>query len=306
MPPASSQISIVIPVHNREATLHRTLASIDAQTMSPAAVILVDNGSTDSSLSILHTWASSRPHATVVTEPRRGACAARNRGLAMVTTPRVMFFDSDDVMLPRHVEEFDMAARLHPDAGILGRDITATFLSGRSRRLTFTASSPFFHHIFRASLSTQRIVCHTDLVRSVGGWDETLPGWNDLELGVRLLLTSPQLHNLRGTPTVITYETPGSITGSSFSAHPGRWELSLQAIRRDLLAAGRADLMHWVDAKAMILAARYAAEGAPDEASRLREATLAATLHPHRMSLIYRHNLAFGRLTWMLARILFP
>ena len=45
----SSLITIVIPVYNREVTLLRTLRSIESQSVAPAEVILVDNGSTDGS-----------------------------------------------------------------------------------------------------------------------------------------------------------------------------------------------------------------------------------------------------------------
>ncbi len=299
-------ITVVIPVFNREATLARTLDSIDAQTRRPAAVVLVDNGSADASLSILQHWASTRPHVSVAVERRPGACAARNRGLAMVSTPFVMFFDSDDVMLPRHVEDFSRAIASSPDTDIFGRNIIAEAADGTRRKLYYKAVAPMFNHIFRGSLSTQRMVVRTDLVRRVGGWDEALAGWNDFELGVRLLLASQRIKDLGGEPTVVTYATPGSITGDSFTAHPGRWESSLDAIRRDVERAGRTELIPLVEARTMILAAQYAREGSDDLAKQLYDSVIATTRHPRRMSLIYRHNRLFGRLTWPLAAILFP
>ena len=299
-------ITIVIPVYNREATLARTLGSIDAQTVAPAAIVLVDNGSADASLSILQQWASTRPGVTVAVEPRPGACAARNRGLAMVRTPFVMFFDSDDVMLPRHVEDFTRAITEHPGVDIFGRDILAENADGSRRRNYFSARWPMFSHLFRASLGTARMVARTGLVRRVGGWDENLLGWDDFELGVRMLLTSPRLHDLGGKPTVLTYATPGSLTGRSFTAHPERWEPSLEAIRRDMERTGRPDLLKWVDGVSMILAAQYAREGSETLSARLYDAVMARTRHPRRMALIYRHNRLFGRLTWPLVRVMFP
>ena len=79
----SNPITIVIPAYNRAHTLSRTLASIEKQNVAPAKVVLVDNASSDSTLSLIRDWAA-KPHpfeVTVVAEQKRGACAARNRGV---------------------------------------------------------------------------------------------------------------------------------------------------------------------------------------------------------------------------------
>lgn len=301
----SQLITIVIPVYNRADTIGRTLASIDAQTMQPATLVLVDNASRDASLSILNQWAATHECVTVATQPRPGAPAARNRGLEEVRTPYVMFFDSDDVMLPGHVEEFDRALRDNPGIDIVGRDIVTRFLDGSERRLYFKAGpDAMFHHMFRGSLSTARFVARTELVRAVGGWDESLKGWDDFELGVRLLLTRPTLLDIGGKPSVIALQTEESLTGLSFTAHPERWEPSLEIIRELAVKSGDPEMVRWADARAMVLAAQYAREGSHDLARRLYDKTIARTDAPRRMALLYHHNRIFGRLTWPLARIL--
>lgn len=297
----SEFITIVIPVLNREATIERTLASVYAQSLRPAEVIIVDNGSTDSTYSIVDKWVASRPYASILKEPKPGACAARNRGLELVKTPYVMFFDSDDEMLPHHVRDFEEAAS-RTRADIIGRTILTEFSNGTRRHLWFSARTPMFRHLFNSTLSTQRIIVKTELVRRVGGWNETLPGWNDFELGVRLLQTSPKMYHLFGKPSVITYQTPGSITGTSFSEHPERWEKSLAVIREEIAPR----LRPLVDARTMVLAARYAAEGATEHARRLYDEVMSRTPHKRRMAFVYRHNLIFGHGTWVLVRLLFP
>lgn len=306
--PVVSPITVVIPVYNRAHTVERTLRSIDAQTLKPAAVILVDNNSTDASLSILHSWASSRPYATVTSESRPGACAARNRGLELVETPFVMFFDSDDEMLPVHVADFTKAILSHPSVDIFGRDLLLRTPGAPDRTLYFSAYNAMFNHIFRGCLSTQRVVLRTELVRRVGGWDESLPGWDDFELGVRLLLATDRIYDLGGKPSVLTHFTDESITGTSFGLHPERWELSLETIRRDIRASRRSDLDCWVDSRSAILAAQYAREGREDLAESLMSRLLSSPTgrrYRHRLRLIYHHNRLFNRLTWLLARILF-
>ena len=101
----TSPITIVVPVYNREYLLQRTLDSIACQSVAPAKIVLVDNASSDSSLEMMHRWAEkiTSCEVKVCVETKKGAAAARNRGLREVDSDFVMFFDSDDVMLPGHV-----------------------------------------------------------------------------------------------------------------------------------------------------------------------------------------------------------
>ncbi len=312
-----SPISVVIPVYNRESTLERTLCSIDEQRVKPAYVVLVDNGSADRSAEIISSWAEGKDNVTVVTEPKRGACAARNRGLAEVRSEFVCFFDSDDVMLPEHIREFSEKIAHNPGGDIFGRNIIVRLLDGTEKTCYFSSRSPMFNHLFRSSLSTGRIVVRTALVRLVGGWDESLSGWDDYELGVRLLLATDKVAAVSGKPSVVAFQQAESLTGTDFSSHPERWERALDRVRDVCLQAGRKDLLKWIDARAMILAAQYALEArmSADEnticlalklSDALREKVLARTSYPVRMKMIYAHNLWFKRLTWLMARILFP
>lgn len=163
-------ITIVIPAYNRAHTLPRTLASVARQTLMPARIVLVDNDSSDLTLAMMQEWAAAHDclDVMVLTEKKRGACAARNCGLAKVETDFVMFFDSDDEMLPEHVADFSAAIMSHPDIDIFGRSIINESLDGCRRKAYFTAKDPLFNHLFRSSLSTQRIVVRTSLVRKVG------------------------------------------------------------------------------------------------------------------------------------------
>lgn len=316
-----SPITIVIPVYNRAHTIGRTLRSIDRQSVRPAHIIIVDNASTDASLSIINTWASDRSDVTVRSEPRRGASVARNCGLREVSTEWAMFFDSDDEMHPSHIEDYTRAILKHPEADIFGRDIITHFIDGSIRRLYFHAGREnMFHHIFRASLSTQRYIARTSLFRRVGAWNESLVGWNDYELGVRLLLASPVMVNIGGKPSVTTHQQEDSISGLLASDNHALWETAIDTVRgifRNLpdSCALRDRYLYWIDTRAMILAATYEHEARRSSSPQFKETAhklarqlYSRTLHsshaPHIMlRAIYRHNLIFGRLSWLLARI---
>lgn len=312
-----SSISVVIPVLNREKTLPATLKSIAEQTVQPTETILVDNGSTDNSWHIMGEWAKGMDNVTLLIAPQKGACAARNAGLKRVTTEFVEFFDSDDIMLPNHIEDFAEAISQNPSADIFGRDIYLQEETGRKRRLYFSAENPMFNHIFRSSLSTGRIVVRTDLVRRVGGWDESLDGWDDYELGVRLLLNKPILFRLNGRPSVIALQHADSISGLKLSTHPSRWENAIETIRQILIAHNDTRTLNWIDARCMILAAQYRRESdnqidnnqrrrSESLASSLRGKVMRRTSHPVRMNMVYLHNRYFNRLTWIIVRLLFP
>ncbi len=298
-----SPLTIVIPVYNRARTLPRLLRSIDAQTLAPAAVVLVDNASTDDSMRVMTEWAGRRCDTKVVSQPRRGASAARNRGLQEVATEWTMFFDSDDEMLPRHVEEFSRAIADNPLAGIIGRNVIYR-RNGTERVTYYSESSPLFNHLFRSTLSTLRYVARTSLFRTVGGWDESLSGWDDYELGVRLLLQKPVMATVPGPPSVRVYFESESISGETFGAHPERWERSLDLIRKHL--EGRKADNVWLDARTVILAAEYAREGFGGLSARLRDKVLSRTASPWRMRLVYAYMMHFGRFAWVFARMLFP
>lgn len=265
--------AIVIPVYNRESTIVRCLDSIAGQKgIDRFELIVVDNGSTDSSVETMQIWKADHPDVAVqlLHQSRRGACAARNRGLESVTEPYTLFFDSDDEMLPGHLARLLTAINKHPDTEVFGWDITCELRDGRLYRAPFISDDALFNHLRVTTFATQRFAVRTELVRSAGGWDEDLAGWNDYEFGTRLLLLSPKIMKLEDTdrPLVMTYFTEDSITGRSFSPTPQKWENSLDGIE-ELLSINRPDLLKVVAFRRAILAGIYAKEGAHDDSRRL-------------------------------------
>lgn len=260
-------LSVVIPVRNRAHLVERTLRSLAAQTAEPAAIVLVDNGSTDSTVEVLQRWAANRPNVEIISQPKPGATAARNAGLARVRTPYVLFFDSDDIMPPRHIEEVAAAIRANNRPQILEFESVFINPEGKRKYSPLRGGDELENHIFHATLATQRYAASTELVRSVGGWNETLPGWNDLELGVRLLAARPSLVKIRLSEPVEIYTHADSITGTDFSSKAGQWEHALDCCEQALN-----DFPHHrrlINYRRAILAGRYRREGHPELAPGL-------------------------------------
>ena len=87
-------LSVVIPNYNRAALIGETLDNVLAQTRPPDEVIVVDDGSTDDSVSVIERYGK---RVTLIRQANAGPGAARNRGLAAARGELIQFMDSDDL-----------------------------------------------------------------------------------------------------------------------------------------------------------------------------------------------------------------
>lgn len=275
-----TELTIVIPVKDRAHTLPRTLRSVAEQTLRPLDVVIVDNGSGDDSAGLAAAWCDAVAplgiRATLLHEPTPGAAAARNRGLAAVTTPYVMFFDSDDMMLPGHTRRIADFFAANPTVDLLGFDIACRDSDGWTTYKAVADTNLMRGHILHSSFATQRFAAATELVRAAGGWNEELAAWDDLELGVRLLLNSASTAMVHGDSGVIVYHTEDSITAAGYAANLRSMELAVEEMERSLRARGREEDLAWTAAKRMVLGAMLRREGAAGDARRIEAPALAA------------------------------
>lgn len=98
-------ISILMPVYNVEKYIEKTLESVKAQTYKDFEVIMVDDGSTDSSGEICDRWAAEDSRFRVIHKQNEGVSVARNTALANIRGDYIFFMDSDDIILPETLEE---------------------------------------------------------------------------------------------------------------------------------------------------------------------------------------------------------
>lgn len=104
------RVSLIIPVYNSEKYLDRCIESVSNQTYKETEIILVDDGSTDSSSAICDGWAKKDGRIKVVHKSNEGAGLARNSGLDVATGEYLLFIDSDDYIQPETVEKCIKAA----------------------------------------------------------------------------------------------------------------------------------------------------------------------------------------------------
>lgn len=302
-------VSIVIPVRNRSGLISRCLDSVYAQTRRPAKVIVVDNASTDDTVQTIEDWMASHKDLAVVilSESTPGASAARNKGLEAVETEFVFFFDSDDEMKPRLLER---ALDTIGDNDIVHWKGEVKGLDGKSYVKSYYTDSYLRRQFYNSVLSTQLVMARTSLFRSIGGWNEAASVWNDWEIGIRLLMTSPRITALPET-LVLIHAQAASITGKAFKERIGEWENTLRIVEQAVEESNRSvtekkKMLDMVAYRRVVLAAHYNREGAFEAAGNLLTQTLKTTrLSPTDkllLRLIYKYTSLGGRAAYYLWR----
>lgn len=113
----NSLVSIIIPGYNAEDYLDKCISSVVNQTYKNLEIILVDDGSSDSTLSKFNSWAEKDGRIKVLHQENKGLALARNTGISAATGEFVMFADSDDY-LENDMVEFLLDLSLKYDADV--------------------------------------------------------------------------------------------------------------------------------------------------------------------------------------------
>lgn len=113
-------ISVIVPVYNTEQYLRQCLDSILVQTYRQLEIILVDDGSTDNSLTICNDYASKDSRITVFQTDHVGVSAARNKALDVSHGEYIGFVDSDDYILPDMYENLVKGFSADHDIYVVG------------------------------------------------------------------------------------------------------------------------------------------------------------------------------------------
>ncbi len=277
------EVSVIIPVYNRAAVVGATLDSVLAQTHRPLQVVLVDNYSTDDTLHTLEQFKldhESEDFKVVVTrEEHHTAGAARNRGFEHATGEWILFFDSDDQMaeglVASYVRVIEKAREKGKPLDLISVRSTLVFPDGSSREAPFHRNDLFANHILHGQLATQRYAVRRDFFAATDGWNIDLPGWNDWELGLRLLLAAPQVSFDRSKSRVtINHNGNDSITGTEFHSRQGQWEYVIDIMINEIRCSKlkpeyKLRFERLLEYRRMVLAAQYQRENYPDLAKPL-------------------------------------
>ena len=102
-----TRFTVIIPAYNAEKTLGRCLDSLLSQAREDVCILLIDDGSTDSTAAIAADYCRRNPCIQYIHQPNGGVSIARNHGLELARSEFVSFVDSDDYVMPGYFETLE-------------------------------------------------------------------------------------------------------------------------------------------------------------------------------------------------------
>jgi glycosyltransferase involved in cell wall biosynthesis len=217
-------VSVIVPTWNRSLFLGEAVESALDQTHLGCEVIVVDDGSTDETASVLARFGD---RIRVLRQARAGCANARNVGVAAARGEFLAFLDSDDRFERQHVAHLLPAIQADPAAGFVYADGGYMGEDGRPRELApAMAGCPVDQGFAQAFFERPYVFIQATLIRAtafraVGGFDGALAHNEDSDLLLRLAMRYPVRH----VPGVTVW----------LRRHPGRKSENRPALYRALL-----------------------------------------------------------------------
>ena len=184
-------ISVIIPTYNRAHLLPRCLDSVIAQKLRSHEIIVVDDGSTDSTRDLVRR---NYPGIKLISQENRGVSAARNAGIGAAQGDWLAFLDSDDAWLPGKLGRQAQTVLDNPDVNIIHTD--EIWIRNGVRVNPHLKHRKYGGSIFRRCLplcviSPSSVMIHRRVFDRVGLFDETLPVCEDYDLWLRICALMP-------------------------------------------------------------------------------------------------------------------
>jgi len=187
-----SPLSVVMPVHNALPYLDEAVRSILDQSFGDFEYVILDDGSTDGSTERLREWAGRDSRIRLLEGAKRlGPAGSSARVVAQASAPIVVRMDADDLSRPDRLQRLMEVLAANPDAGMVGSLCEIIDADGRPvrpadpwRLINPSPLAPFTHGT---------IMFRRDLFERLGGYDESLNFWEDIDLCLRMARAAPVL-----------------------------------------------------------------------------------------------------------------
>lgn len=198
--PRGFEVSVVIPSHDGLPLVLDAVDSALSQTLPPAEIVVVDDGSRDGTAEAIAERFGSHPEVKVLRGQFGSAAAARNAGWRAATRPWIAFLDADDVWFPEKLATAAAALDTFPVAGWFFSDGTFKPIHGAEWRSWLAAYAevpePYVGRPIAELLEvnfvlTSAVVVRRDLLEAVGGFDASMSHAEDIDLWIRLAKRSP-------------------------------------------------------------------------------------------------------------------
>lgn len=140
--PLCPVFSIVIPAFNAEATIARAIESVLAQQFADFEIIVVDDGSTDSTAEIVAAYAQKDSRVVLASRENGGTGAAYNTGSEVAHGQWIVMLSADDMLATGHLSAMALAIRENPDAALFSTN--GWYLYDNGRRVLAYLNEPSF------------------------------------------------------------------------------------------------------------------------------------------------------------------
>lgn len=180
--------SVVIPLYNKEKSIKNTICSVLAQTFANFELVIVNDGSTDTSREIVASIQDSRIR--IVDKPNGGISSSRNEGIVSARYMYVAFLDADDLWAPDFLETIRQLIADYPDADCYttgyackyGGDILNIF-GARTRGIV----GDFFKQVYKGPVMHASSVCiKKNTFEKVGYFNTAISRGEDYDMWARL------------------------------------------------------------------------------------------------------------------------
>jgi glycosyltransferase involved in cell wall biosynthesis len=218
----AQHFSVVVPVHDGALWLGETVASVTCQTHGDWELIVVDDGSSDGSASVVERI--SDPRVRMIRQSNAGAFAARRTGLARARGAAIVFLDADDRLRPDALARFAAVLERTPAAMVVYGDRVLADRAGRvfgvasGALLAARPSGDVLEHLLQRNfLSTPGQACiRAAALADSGEWRTDLRRMADWYLWCRLACRGAFVYCGRGP--VVEYRLHGRSMSRRFTA----------------------------------------------------------------------------------------
>lgn len=186
-------VTVLMPVYNAEKFLAEAIDSILSQSFTDFEFLIIDDGSTDNSASIVRSYSDSRIN-LVQNEKNLGITKTLNKGIEIASGDLIARMDADDISYPDRLAQQHEYLTDHLDCCLVGTKVRIISEDGKSSWIDDSkAEYTYYNLAFHCSIYHPTVMFRKEIVTKAGGY--VLPYAEDYELWCRLVKNN-KLHVL--------------------------------------------------------------------------------------------------------------
>lgn len=184
-------ISIIVPLYNKEKFIKKTLDSVLNQSFKDFEVLVVDDGSTDSSITVVQSYQDKRIN--LIKKENGGVSSARNLGIKRANGDWILFLDADDELEPECLDTFYKSTLIHPEIKIIVSNFWIVSMDGTRKTFSKWRNSKildnplkyiWYKRIYPRPGNT---LIHKDVFMTHSGYIENMSYNEDFEFSLRIV-----------------------------------------------------------------------------------------------------------------------